>query len=160
MRWSAEELALLDIMALEGFAVALWLTWICDNHVELIRGRRIRPWCDNQAFVAAFNKGRSSHPVIERIIMQIKMLEALHSFRVWLRWVPTEQNEIADAASRAQWDRLFRELAAADHDSNGVFVQVSAELRTYRLSMSLTLCTLARSLRAMRLQPSTPTAPQ
>ena len=102
-------------MVLEAFAALLWLKWICRFHHRRLEGRRIRPWCDNEAFVKAWDRRRSSQPAIEWVIMQLQLLESLHSFRIWFRWVPSETNAIADAASRGQWDRLFKEMSAAGH---------------------------------------------
>ena len=137
-------------MILEGLAVVLWLEWICDNHVELIQGRRIRPWCDNEAFVRASERGRSARPAIEFLIGRLEMLQAQFSFKVWLRWVPSADNSIADAASRGQWDRLFSEMSAAGHDLfNAGLLQVSDQLQPRRWSLSSTMRSLVRSERSM-----------
>ena len=128
----------------------LWLEWICDNHVELIQGRRIRPWCDNEAFVRASERGRSARPAIEFLIGRLEMLQAQFSFKVWLRWVPSADNSIADAASRGQWDRLFSEMSAAGHDLfNAGLLQVSDQLQPRRWSLSSTMRSLVRSERSM-----------
>ena len=150
LQWSQEELDCLDIMVLEAFACLLWLEWICEFHVDLIQGRRIRPWCDNEAFVRALERGRSSYPAIEWVIARLQMLQSLHSFRIWLRWVPSASNIIADAASRGQWDRLFKEMSTTGHHNfNSPLLQVSDQLSIKRRSISSTLITLVQSQHAM-----------
>ena len=84
------------------------------------------------------------------MIARLQMLQSLHSFRIWLRWVPSASNIIADAASRGQWDRLFEEMSTAGHHNfNSSLLQVSDQLSTRRLSISSTLIMLVQSQHAM-----------
>jgi hypothetical protein len=122
--WSLEELKCLDIMELEGLAHVLWLRWICHEHPTLVAGKRFISRCDNQAFVAATKKGRSSYPTIAFLLNQLHELQCLFSFEIQLVFVSSEDNVAADAASRFQWSRFFDFMLRSANIPRASLVQV------------------------------------
>ena len=102
----------------------LWLRWICHEHPTLVAGKRFISRCDNQAFVAATKKGRSSYPTIAFLLNQLHELQCLFSFEIQLVFVSSEDNVAADAASRFQWSRFFDFMLRSANIPRASLVQV------------------------------------
>ena len=66
---------------------------------------RVRLACDNAAVVQGINKRSINGPAL-RPLQTILLLAALFDIELSAFWVPSEENIVADAASRHQFDKL------------------------------------------------------
>ena len=74
------------------------------------RGSHILFFCDNQAVVEWMRSGTSRSRDAMPVLRILVMLAACLDFTFSITWIPSEENSLADAASRFQFQRLF-ELA-------------------------------------------------
>lgn len=63
--------------------------------------------CDNQAVVAWLHSGRARSHIAMPLLRVLVMLAPCLHFSFSTVWLPTEENGLADAASRFQYQRLF-----------------------------------------------------
>ena len=82
--------------------------------VELLRGRRFVFRNDNKPWCFACNDNDSAKPAIAVLLEWLHSLQSIYSFRVYLDWIPSAENPIADAVSREEWSRFYT-AAAANH---------------------------------------------
>jgi hypothetical protein len=113
-KWTEEEVTELDIMELEALMCVLWIATLLDINPELLRGRRFVFRNDNQPWYYACNDNDSSKPAIAVLLEWLHSLQSIYSFRMYLDWIPSAENPIADAVSREEWSRFYA-VAAANH---------------------------------------------
>ena len=113
-KWTEEEVRELDIMELEALMCVLWIATLLDINPELLRGRRFVFRNDNQPWYYACNDNDSSKPAIAVLLEWLHSLQSIYSFRMYLDWIPSDENPIADAVSREEWSRFYA-VAAANH---------------------------------------------
>jgi hypothetical protein len=106
----------LDIMLLEGMVAVMWLQHICENHTELIQGKRFVGRCDNEPFVDAVNSRHSTYPACAYLLSEIHALQAKYSFDYQLIYIKSKLNIGADALSRDDIDDFFSYM----YDTHGV----------------------------------------
>ena len=70
--------------------------------------KRILFYCDNQATVNIINKGRSTAPVIMKLMRHLVITAGLLNFAFIAEHVPGVDNSIADALSRLQMSRFHK----------------------------------------------------
>lgn len=75
----------------------------CQIWGHLWSGQYVRFWCDNQAMVAAVNKGSSRSLEVIPLLRELFWLMAAHKFSLQATWLPTYENKLADALSRCDW---------------------------------------------------------
>ena len=93
---------------------------VCINNLELIcltfaletfghrlRGKRILFRCDNTSVVHNVEAGTSPTNVRAAILRRLYVVAALHGIELKSTWIPTAQNEHADALSRGDLQRFF-----------------------------------------------------
>jgi len=68
---------------------------------------------DSQAVQGAFNRGRSKNRVIHDVLIQLFDLQIQYEFMLSLKWVPTNDNVVADAISRPSRDSIIQLLPQA-----------------------------------------------
>ena len=105
--FTKEELAVLPICDLEGVVSVLWLVEVCQRWPEQIAGRRFLAWCDNTTFVDCVNNHKSAAPSLAYLLLVLHDLMARYSFEIRLKYVKSEENVAADAASREEWDKFY-----------------------------------------------------
>ena len=103
------------------FAVSLW----ADNWL----GSRVVLMCDNSAVVDAINK-KSMHGETIAILQLILLIAAIRDIELHAEWLPSEDNAIADALSRHQWDRLT--VLCEQQGFSPTLLRNSSHLRNYR----------------------------
>ena len=81
-------------------AVLRWGDTWGNHHVKF--------YCDNQAVVVWINSGTSRSPDSMAFIRLLSMLAACLNFSYSSIWIPSEENVLADAASRFQYSHLFQ----------------------------------------------------
>jgi hypothetical protein len=81
-------------------AVLRWGDMWGNHHVNF--------YCDNQAVVVWINSGTARPPDSMALIRLLSMLAACLNFSYSSIWIPSEENVLADAASRFQYSRLFQ----------------------------------------------------
>ena len=112
--WTEEEVRELDIMELEALMCVLWIATLIELDPCLFRGRRFTFRNDNMPWRDSHNANSSNKPAIAVLLRWLHELKALHSFAMWIDWIASEKNPIADSISREEWDR-FHEVAASNH---------------------------------------------
>ncbi|KAF5384159.1 hypothetical protein D9615_003180 [Tricholomella constricta] len=93
-----------DIQFKEIFAVLHAILCWGDNW----SGHHITFFCDNGAVVAWLNSGTAKSPHAMPVVRAISMMAAYLKFSYSSVWIPTEENALADAASRFQYTRLLQ----------------------------------------------------
>jgi len=86
----------------------------CAIWHPLFKGKRLQFWCDNESVVSIINSGHSKAPPIMELVRKLVLLSMEHNFLVRARHVPGVSNEIADALSHFQMQRLW--VLAPDAD--------------------------------------------
>ena len=86
-----------QIMPLEALAI---LQCLLVYGLDCVEGRDILLFCDNQAVCAAVAKGACSEPDTARIVTTCHLLWAKLACRVWIEYVPSNDNP-SDGLSRA-----------------------------------------------------------
>jgi len=112
--WTQEEVTELDIFELEALMGVLWVATLIELDPHLLRGRRFTFRNDNMPWRDSHNANRSNKPAIAVLLAWLHEMQALHSFAMWIDWIESENNPIADAISRQQWERFHAE-AASNH---------------------------------------------
>ena len=83
------------IMAAEAFAVlaAIW------QHRDLLTGKDVIFFIDNEAAASAMIKGDSRLPVVGTMAMCVQLLLIRYKIAIWFEWVDSNSN-LADGLSR------------------------------------------------------------
>ena len=103
------------------FAVSLWADeWI---------GCRVILMCDNSVVVEAINK-KSMRGIIITILQFILLIAAIRDIELHSEWLSSEDNVIADALSRHQFDRLT--ILCEQQGFSPILLRNSTHLRNYR----------------------------
>ena len=63
---------------------------------------------DNQSVVGAFNRGRAKNRETHALLVQSFEFQVEYGFMLSLKWIPTAENEVADAISRPSRDAIIR----------------------------------------------------
>ena len=92
----------IEYLELVGLAAAL-LTW-----GELIMDQKVIFFCDNTAVVAMVNNMTSSCENCMYLLRLIMLDNLIHNRRVFIKYVRTFDNYLADALSRLQFDRFWK----------------------------------------------------
>jgi hypothetical protein len=149
VRFSAYEIANLDIMELEAMTYCIFLKMLIDRDPNLVMGRRFLARNDNQPWVAACNGNDSNKPAIAVLLAWLHELMALYSFVAVLEWIPSAKNVGPDALSRGDRRRFLQ--AASDSGfppSSLVFLQMPR--RTSLVSKMISAKNSARSIHRAR----------
>jgi hypothetical protein len=147
-KWSTEEVEELDIMELEALMCVLWIATLLDINPELLRGRRFVFRNDNKPWCYGCNDNNSAKPAIAVLLEWLHSLQSIYSFRMYLDWIPSaENNPIADAVSREEWSRFYA-VAAANHYPKSALRCVQVLERSSIVSLMISM---KRSARAMLL---------
>src|SRR5436190_19160143 len=72
---------------------------------EVWRGGKIRLACDNSSVVDAINKHSIKGPAIIPL-QRIFLIAAVYDIQILPFWIPSEENMVADAASRYDYKKL------------------------------------------------------
>ena len=128
--FTKEEVQQLPICDLEGVVSVLWLIEVCQRWPEQIAGRRFMAWCDNTTFVDCVNAHKSTVPSLAHLLLVLHDLMARFSFELRLKYVKSEENVAADAASREEWDKFFAFMSSVGFEkSDLVRIPVQEETR-------------------------------
>lgn len=103
------------------FAVSLW----ADNWL----GCCVVLMCDNSTVVDTINK-KSMRGETIAILQLILLIAAIRDIELQAEWLPSEDNAIADALSRHQWDRLT--VLCKQQGFSPTLLCNSMHLRNYR----------------------------
>ena len=82
---------------------------------ETWRGGKVRLACDNSSVVDAINKHSIKGPAIVPP-QQIFLIAAVYDIQILPFWIPSEENIVADAASRYDYKKLANLGLQASHD--------------------------------------------
>ena len=149
VKFSAYEVANLDIMELEAMTYCIFLKMLIDRDPHLVMGRRFLARNDNQPWVAACNGNDSSKPAIAVLLAWLHELMALYSFSVELEWIKSADNVAADALSRGDRRRFIQAATDSGYPlSSLVFLQMPQ--RTSLVSKMISAKNSARSMRRGR----------
>ena len=99
---------MIDFM--EGYTVLMAVQQLA----HLWRRCRVTIWIDNSAFQASGAAGRSKVERLNWLLRRLLILQAEHDFILSYRWIPTDENFLADHLSRGRVDDF---LAAEVHTS-------------------------------------------
>src|SRR5436190_2802983 len=72
---------------------------------EVWRGGNVRLACDNSSVVDAINKHSIKGPAIVPL-QRIFLIAAVYDIQILPFWIPSEENIVADAASRYDYEKL------------------------------------------------------
>ena len=78
-------------------------------------GQRILARCDNAAVVAIMNSGTSKHPFAMHLMRSLFFIAACFHFTISATHIPGVDNVAADALSRIEFSRFFRQVPQAHH---------------------------------------------
>lgn len=98
-------------------AILRWGDLWADAHVNF--------FCDNQAVVAWLSSGTSKSSPSMPILRLITMLSSFLRFTYSCSWIPTDENSVADAASRFQYSRMFSLQPSLPKDSSPIKSQLN-----------------------------------
>jgi hypothetical protein len=127
------EIEHLEICDTEGLVLVLWLTMLLDNPEtrDKIVGKRFVTWCDNQSFQGAVNAHKSNAPTLAFLLGILHNLQARYSFDLLVRYVKSEDNVAADAASRRDFERFYAFMLSLGVSSTDVvWLPVQETLRS------------------------------
>jgi hypothetical protein len=71
-------------------------TW---HYRELLRGKDVLWFIDNEAAAASLIRGGSGQPDVEQLCLKTHMLWAVLDMRVWIEWIDSASN-VSDGLSR------------------------------------------------------------
>lgn len=97
----------------EMFALFHLLRQFCGAYPDTLRRVQVLMDVDSQAVQGAFNRGRSRNRVSHDLLIELFDLKVHYGFLLSLKWVPTAENETADAISRPSGDSIIQLLPAA-----------------------------------------------
>ena len=130
--FTEDEIAWLPICDTEGLVLVLWLKMLCERCPEELMGRRFLMWCDNQSWVGAVNAHKSNAPTLAFLLEQLHALMAQYSFDIRVKYVKSEDNVAADAASRNDWERFYEFMSetAGIQRSDIIMLPVQEDVRS------------------------------
>jgi hypothetical protein len=111
--------------------VVIWLRYLCDNHPQLLSGRRFVAKCDNLPFVTCVNNRQSNHPQIAFLIGLIHHMSCNFGFDFRLEYIKSKDNVAADALSRGCVSDYVSHMLSAHNISADRLVEVPVD-STYR----------------------------
>ena len=94
----------IEFLELIALAAAL-MTWK-DSH--LLKNRRINIFCDNQAVQCMVNALASSCAQCRKLIRLIALLQIHNNIRVYVKFVKSKENGLADSLSRLDYNRFWK----------------------------------------------------
>ena len=98
-----------SIEFLELFAlVAHLLTW-----ADRIRNQKLIIFCDNQAVLGMVNNITSKCPYCMKLIRIMALSGLKYNYRVWVKFVPSKQNILADSLSRLDFSRFWKHASSS-----------------------------------------------
>ena len=147
-KWTEEEVTELDIMELEGLMCVLWIATLLDINPQALQGRRFTFRNDNQPWYFACNANKSAKPAIAILLEWLHEMQALHSFLMVIDWIASEENPIADAISREEWER-FHEVAASNHYPTSSLRRVQVLPRSSIVSLMISAKRSARRMQTL-----------
>lgn len=74
---------------------------------HLLSTKRVLMRCDNESCVQTLQRGRCRDPGMMCCVRELCLAMAKHSFDMMAHHIRTEENVLADAASRDDWERFF-----------------------------------------------------
>lgn len=96
------------------------LRQFCTRHPDVLRRAQVLIDVDNQSVVGAFHRGRAKQPrdarlvgAMHALLVQLFELQVEYGFILSLKWIPTAENEVADATSRPSREAIIRTAPAA-----------------------------------------------
>lgn len=92
----------------EMYALHHLLLQFCEAHPDVLRRAQVPIDVDNQAVVGAFNRGRAKDRAAHDLLIQMFNLQVDYGFLLSLKWIPTAENDVADAISRPSRDTIIR----------------------------------------------------
>lgn len=98
-----------NIQTLEMFAVMVGVVLFAHK----LKGRRVIIFCDNQAVVQMINNGSSKCKTCMRFIRRITLESMDKQVRIFARYVPTLENIRADALSRLDFNRFWKQAGTS-----------------------------------------------
>lgn len=101
----------LSICFLELYAVCVAV----ELWTHRLKNKRVVIFCDNQAVVAMINKSSSSCPKCMGLIRMMVYTSMYFNTRYFARYIPTDDNNLADALSRQQLDRFWQHAPQDTH---------------------------------------------
>ena len=154
-RWdfTQEEILTLNIMELEGFALVVWIEYLTRMHPEKLQRMRFVMRCDNDPFVQAANKRKSSRPAVAFLLGLLHHFQALYHFDLKLVYIKSKDNIGADELSRGRLHKFFDFMSSTYHISQGELVEVPVNEK-YRSYVS---SAMRRSKLSPQALPSQPT---
>jgi hypothetical protein len=136
-------------MELEALMCVLWIATLLDINPELLRGRRFVFRNDNEPWCYACNDNDSAKPAIAVLLEWLHALQSIYSFRMYLDWIPSAENPIADAVSREEWGRFYA-VAAANNYPPSALRRVQMLPRSLIVSLMISM---KRSAKHMLIPP-------
>ena len=94
----------LPICAKEAHVIVTMLV----THRAMLTGRRVRIYCDNKNVVCALVRRWSSSPVLFMFVLELVMYMIEFKIQLWVEWLSTHCNVLADALSRNKLRLFFR----------------------------------------------------
>ena len=91
-------------LELHAVCVSLFL-WM-----PLVKNRRIRLFCDNEGAKNILNSASSKCKNCMVLVRKITLLSMIWNCRVFAEFVPTKENYLADALSRFEMDRFWKDV--------------------------------------------------
>ena len=95
---------------LEGFAVVQ----AAEDIGHTWRGKRVRCYIDNSAFMFSLRKGRSKAPRLNILLRKLFLLSVKYECLFEPIWLASEDNGAADALSRGDFNRFLVEIDGHD----------------------------------------------
>lgn len=115
-----------DIHFKEAFAILQAILRWGDEWTDL----HVKFFCDNQNVVSWLTSGTSRSPQSMAVVRLIFMMAACLNFSFSIIWIPSEENALADAASRFQYSRLFQLAPYLQQQSSPTKSQLCGMRRT------------------------------
>ena len=107
-RWDDATQAAIDVGRISINELELvCLTMALETFGRQLRGKRILFRCDNTSVVHNIASGSSQRLARAAILRRLYVVAAMYGIQLKSTWIPTNDNEHADALSRADFDRFF-----------------------------------------------------
>ena len=135
-KWTPHEVEELDIFELEALMCVLWIATLLSIDPQALQGRRFTFRNDNKPWYYACNANKSAKPAIAILLEWLHEMQSLHSFLMVIDWIASEENPIADAISREEWERFYK-VAASNHYPRSSLRRVQVHERSSIVSMMI-----------------------
>ena len=90
---------------------------------HLWRRCKVTIWIDNSAFQASGAAGRSKVERLNWLLRRLLILQAEYDFILLYRWIPTDENFLADHLSRGRVDDFLAEVHSSGQLAPGAYLQ-------------------------------------